>query len=128
MIELTTADREALITAVRTIEKRGGPQWYEWCDLENGLIYNPDPEAANNRDNEVECQPAVAAAVVMYCGDAWAWTKSQRIIPGAVFATADIEGKGQWHFARNDSHSVHHSQLAASLALITAVADALEEA
>lgn len=124
---LTPSQRTQLSADIRRIQAAGGPKWYDWCDLEDSAIEVAVGDDYGD-DSWCYCPPAVAAAVVMFCGEVRAWTKRDTDI--GVW-----RGEWYWSFGVGDTDYDDpdykagdvDSQLTASLALISAVAGGLEE-
>jgi len=113
MTDLTQVSQHTKIIAAA-----GGPEWYDWCDLDEELITGHcDPDFGE----DTVCPPACEAAVVMYCGDVRAWLQEY---PRSIVVDIQIvEGGELWRWYCDGKVGKERGQLAASVALIAAVAE-----
>lgn len=126
---LTPEQKQTLLAAIPKIEQAGGPKWYPWCDLEKQTICG---SGGITRDMKwVHCPPAVAAAVIAWAHSGELRVYSHRELHCTVNAPEpiwDLAGKivgYEWYFG--GSRRENKTQLAASVALIAAVAEGLGE-
>jgi len=118
MTNLTQVSQHAKIIA-----GAGGPEWYRWCDLKHSLIH-----ATLLKSGASRCFNPLAreAAVVMFCGEVRAWL--DRDLHGISINTGPQDGFWfveviVWEEPSKSRTVKYNNQLAASVALIAAVAE-----
>jgi hypothetical protein len=125
---LTPDQTQALRAAIPKIEQAGGPKWYPWCELfKHKMPYGPQDWTEELRIwsmdecDAVYCPPAVAAAVIAWSEDVRAWWSMEK---GGSHMHIQPAYQGRWEswWGGSGESVMHESRLAASVALIEAVA------
>lgn len=125
------ADLTKVPTHAAAIHKAGGPKFPEWCDLPSGYVYDEGSTRCANRTlkpntvSDAYCPPACEAVVIAYAGEVRAWWSMGK---GGSHMHMQPAYQGRWESWRGGSGEsvMHESQLAASVALIEAVAGEVE--
>ncbi len=132
---ITPEQKQTLLAAIPKIEQAGGPKWYPWCELfKHKMPYGPQDWVEELRIWSIDgcdaiyCPPAVAAAVIAWAHELIDYLHSKYYAHSFLQPT-----RWSMHAVDRDGMLVCEAsgesvnKLAASVAIISAVAEGLEE-